>query len=29
VPMNDLGKADAQPIAADEYERLRTQAIAA
>jgi MFS family permease len=29
VPMNDLGKADAQPIEADEYERLRAQATAA
>jgi MFS family permease len=29
VPMNDLGKADAQPIEAGEYERLRAQAIAA
>jgi MFS family permease len=29
VPMNDLGKADAQPVEADEYERLRAQAIAA
>jgi len=29
VPMNDLGKADAQPVEAGEYERLRAQAIAA
>ena len=29
VPMNDLGKADARPIEAGEYERLRAQAIAA
>jgi MFS family permease len=29
VPMNDLGKADARPIEAAEYERLRAQAIAA
>ena len=29
VPMNDLGKADAQPVEAGEYERLRAQALAA
>ena len=28
VPMNDLGKADAQPIEPGEYERLRAQALA-
>jgi len=29
VPMSDLGKADAQPVEAGEYERLRAQALAA
>ncbi|MBV9889550.1 MAG: MFS transporter, partial [Rhizobacter sp.] len=29
VPMNDLGKADARPVEAGEYERLRAQALAA
>ena len=29
MPMNDLGKPDAQPIEAGDDERLRAQALAA